>query len=114
MTIPSWSYVLPLIVINVCASLLLKVGAGDKPAWLLLNILSWRSFLGLACFGLGGLAYAFVLRYVALSVAQAILTSQYAFTVLGAWLLLHEQIDSLQWLGFILIGLGITLVVWRL
>ena len=114
MSLPTWTYVLPLIAVNVCASLLLKVGAGDKPAWLLLNILSWRSFLGLACFGLGGLAYAIVLRHVALSVAQALLTSQYAFTVLGAWLLLHERIDPLQWLGFLFIGVGIVLVVWRL
>ncbi|MBQ3059253.1 MAG: EamA family transporter [Desulfovibrio sp.] len=114
MSVPAWTYVLPLIAINVCASLLLKVGAADKPAWLLLHILSWRSFLGLACFGLGGLAYAIVLRYVALSVAQALLTSQYAFTVLGAWLLLHEHIDAVQWVGFVLIGLGIGLVVWRL
>ena len=79
----------------------------------MLGLLSWRSFLGLACFGLGGLAYAYMLRYVSLSVAQAVLSSQYIFTVLGAWLLLHERIDTVQAGGFVLVALGIALIVSR-
>ena len=113
MSIPHWLFMLPVVAVNVCASLLLKVGAADRPAALLLGLLSWRSFLGLACFGLGGLAYAWLLRYVPLGVAQAVLASQYIFTVTGAWLLLHESIDGVQLLGFLFVGLGIALVVSR-
>lgn len=113
MNLPSWLLLLPLIATNVCASLLLKIGAADKCAPFLLNMLSWRSFLGLCCFGIGGLGYAWVLRYVQLSVAQAVLASQYVFTVLGACFLLHESIDIFQGIGFILIGIGIILVVCR-
>lgn len=113
MTIPHWLYMLPVVMFNVCASLLLKLGASDRPAPLLLNMLSWRSFLGLACFGVGALAYAWILRYVPLSVAQAVAASQYIFTVTGAWLLLHESIDGVQLVGFVLVGLGIALVVSR-
>lgn len=113
MAIPHWIYLLPVIAVNVCASLLLKMGASDPPVPILLNFLSWRSFFGLFCFGVGGLAYAWVLRYVPLGVAQAVLASQYIFTVTGAWLLLHENISGMQLLGFIFVGVGIALVVSR-
>lgn len=113
MTIPHWFFMLPVVAMNVCASLLLKLGAADRPAALLLGLLSWRSFLGLACFGVGGLTYAWLLRYVPLGVAQAVLSSQYIFTVTGAWLLLHESIDGVQLLGFLFVGIGIALVVSR-
>lgn len=104
---------LPVAAVNVCASLLLKAGASDPRVPLLLNFLSWRSFGGLCCFGIGGLAYAWLLRYVPLGVAQAVLASQYIFTVLGAWLILHEHIDRIQFAGFIFVGIGIALVISR-
>lgn len=110
---PTWLYLVPIIIINVCASLLLKIGAGCPATPWLLNFLSWRSFFGLACFGIGGLAYAWALRFVPLGVAQAVLCSQYVFTVLGAWLLLHEHIDGIQAIGFCLVGIGVVLVVTR-
>lgn len=104
---------LPVIAINVCANLLLKSGASDRASPLLFHVLSLRSFAGLFCFGVGGIAYAWLLKYVPLSVAQAVLASQYIFTIFGAWALLREQIDFTQLCGFILIGLGIALVVSR-
>lgn len=112
-TIPHWIFILPVVAINVCANLLLKAGAMEPASPLLLNFLGLRSFLGLICFGLGGLAYAWLLRYVPLGVAQAVLSSQYIITILGAWLLFHESIDLLQMIGFILIAVGILLVVYR-
>lgn len=113
MSVPHWIFMLPVVAINVCASLLLKIGASEPAAPILLNFLSWRSFCGLMCFGFGGLAYAWLLRYVPLGVAQAVLSSQYIFTILGAWFLLHEQVDAIQIIGFILVGVGIALVVSR-
>lgn len=113
MSIPHWLYMLPVVAINVCASLLLKIGASDEPTPLLLNLLSYKSFFGLCCFGLGGLAYAWFLRWVPLSVAQAVLSSQYIFTILGAWIILRESIDPAQWVGFVLAGVGIGIVVSR-
>lgn len=108
---PGWLLLFPIVLINVCASLLLKTGANLEKAPLLLNLLSWRSFFGLACFGLGGLAYAWILRIVPLGIAQAVLASQYVFTVLAAWALLHERISAGQWLGFLLIACGLALVL---
>lgn len=113
MSVPHWLYMMPVAFINVCASLLLKAGASDRPAALLLNFLSWRSFAGLFCFGLGGLAYAWLLKYVPLNVAQAVLSSQYILTILGAWLILNENMTGLQIVGFIFVGIGIALVVIR-
>ncbi len=110
---PYWLYMLPVVAVNVCASLLPKTGAGQSPAPLLCNFMSWLSFLGLCCFGLGGLAYAWLLRFVPLGVAQAVLASQYVFTVLGAHFLLHERMDGVQIAGFVLIGIGIACVVSR-
>lgn len=108
---PHWFCMLPVVCVNVCASLLLKTGAGDPPAPLLLHLMSLRSLAGLMCFGLGGVAYAWLLRFVPLSIAQAVLSTQYIFTVLGAWLLLHESISHTQWAGFILVAVGLSLVV---
>lgn len=113
MNIPPWLYMLPVAAVNVCASLLLKAGASDRTTAFLLNLISWRSFAGLCCFGIGGLAYAWLLKYVPLGVAQAVLSSQYIFTILGAWLILHENMTSLQVVGFIFVGIGIALVVMR-
>lgn len=104
---------LPVVALNVCANFLLKAGAGDQPSPWLLNILSLRSFSGLFCFGLGGIAYAFLLRYVPLGIAQAVLASQYIFTVVGSWLLFNENFDFTQVIGFILVGIGICLIVTR-
>lgn len=111
MNIPHWLYMLPVAALNVCANLLLKAGASDRPAALLLSLLSWRSFSGLLCFGFGGLAYAWLLKYVPLGVAQAVLASQYIFTIIGAWLILHEHMTPLQITGFVFVGVGIALVV---
>lgn len=108
-----WFCMLPVVAINVCASLLLKIGAGRPATPILLNFISWQSVAGLCCFGIGGLAYAWLLRFVPLGVAQAVLASQYIFTVLGACFLLHEKVDGVQIAGFALVGIGIGLVVSR-
>lgn len=113
MTIPHWLYMLPVVAINVCANLLLKIGASEPASPLLLHVLSLRSFCGLLCFGFGGVAYAWLLRFVPLGVAQAVLASQYIFTILGAWLLLKEHVDGVQLIGFLLVAIGIGLVVSR-
>lgn len=113
LNIPAWIYIIPIVFINVLAGLLLKSGAMQPNHPIFLNLLSIRSFLGLLCFGLGGLAYAWALRYVPLSIAQAILASQYVFVLLGAWLIFQEPIDSIQFAGFIFVGIGIALIISR-
>lgn len=110
---PSWVYIIPIVFINVLAGLLLKSGAMQPNHAIFLNLLSIRSFFGLFCFGLGGLAYAWALRYVPLGIAQAILASQYVFVILGAWLIFDESIDSVQLAGFIFVGIGIALIISR-
>lgn len=60
---------------NTFANILLKSGAQLPPTPWLLHIMSWRSFLGLAVFGIGGVIYAAALRHVSLGVAQSVLVS---------------------------------------
>lgn len=110
---PHWLYLLPIIFINVTASLLLKSGANAERLPLFFNFISFKSFLGLMCFGFGGLAYAWILRFVPLNIAQAVLSSQYIFTLLGAYFILNESFDRIQGIGFVIIAFGIALVVSR-
>jgi DME family drug/metabolite transporter len=100
-----------MILLNVGANLMLKVGAMAPPAQrALLGVLSWQSAIGLALFGVGGVIYAFVLRSVPLYVTQAFAAAQYIVVMMAASLLLREGISLISWLGIGCIAVGILLV----
>jgi len=80
----------------------------------------WRGFLAWQIIGnLAGLGSVLtitgLLRFLPLSVVFPVTTG---FAVIGiqvfaAWLLFHESISSTQWLGTVLVVLGIVLIARR-
>ena len=101
------------VVCNTCANILLKSGARLPSAPWLLHVMSWRSFLGLAVFGLGGVVYAVALRRVSLGVAQSVLVLQYVGILLCSWFFFNETFSPRQLAGCVLIIAGVVLMVQR-
>lgn len=100
-----------MIVLTVSANLMLKIGAMAPPAQrVVIGLLSWQSLFGLALFGLAGIIYAFVLRFLPLYVAQAFASVQYVAVVLAASFILREAISPTCWLGIACIAVGIAVV----
>jgi drug/metabolite transporter (DMT)-like permease len=95
---------------SVVANLFLKVGSADAPARLLLGFMSWRSFIGLCFFGVGGLAYSYAMRLVPLNVAQSVMSIQYITIILASAFILGEVITPMRILGIALIASGVLCV----
>lgn len=95
---------------NSAANLLLKVGATQDRQWFF-GILGWRSIIGIGCFGVAILAYAWALRYVPLNRAQHFIVLQYPVVILLSALILGEKIGPMQVLGLALIVVGMILAL---
>ncbi|MCI7569093.1 MAG: DMT family transporter [Desulfovibrio sp.] len=111
-----WTHLALLLVCVACntfANILLKSGALLTPTPWLLHIMSWRSFLGLAVFGIGGIIYAAALRQVSLGVAQSVLVLQYAGILFCSWLFFGEAFSARQLAGCALIIAGMLLMIQR-
>lgn len=93
------------------ANIMLKIGA-TAPATerVFFGLLGWKSALGLALFGCGGLIYAVLLRWIPLNVAQSFTAAQFVGVVAAASLMLSEPISPTRWIGILCIGVGILLV----
>ena len=98
------------IINSVIANLLLKMGGNDPRSPILLNFLSWRSFLGLCFFGVGGLAYSWAVRLVPLYVAQSIMSIQYLLIMAASVALLGESMTPLRFIGVLLIAGGVFVI----
>jgi len=80
---------------------------GDSlPGWGTLLLLGIGPTLG--GFGL----YTLSLHHLTPTVANLIATLEPAFTAIWAYILLHERFDSVQWMGSILILIGVILLRW--
>lgn len=100
-----------IVLCTVCGNLLLKAGAMVPPAdRVILGTLSTQSLAGLALFGIGGLAYAVLLRAVPLNVAQVMVSTQSVGVILMANLVLGEPISGVRWAGIACTMLGVVLV----
>jgi len=96
---------------TVIANLLLKLGASAPPAErMFFGVFGWKSAVGLAVFGCGGVLYAVLLRWTSLNLAQVFASAQFVGVILGASLLLGEPISAARWIGIAFISLGIVLV----
>ena len=96
---------------TVGANLLLKAGAmAPASSRVLFGVLGWTSVAGLALFGVGGLAYAVLLRFVPLNVAQVFTATQFIGVILAAWLVLGEPISGARWLGIGCTLAGVAIV----
>ena len=68
---------------------------------------------GLACYGLGALAYILLLTRVKLSVAGPSVSLVYVFSVLLGFFIFKEPIPVTRLVGLSLIISGVILVVWQ-
>ena len=104
-----------MIAFTVVANLLLKAGAtaaSSSGASVLMTFLNWRTIAGLASFGVAGLLYAVVLRWLPLNVAQSFAAAQFVAVILASLLVLGERATTMQLAGIFLIALGIAFVGW--
>lgn len=69
--------------------------------------------LGLACYGLGAVAYIMLLTRVKLSVAAPAVAMVYVFTVLMGYFLFREPIPMTRVVGMGFIVCGVLLVLWQ-
>jgi drug/metabolite transporter (DMT)-like permease len=69
--------------------------------------------IGLACYGMGALAYILLLTRVKLSVAGPSVALVYVFSVLMGYFLFHETIPATRVFGLGFIVTGVVLVLWQ-
>lgn len=108
MTIAVW-FVL-MITGTVTGNLLMKIGANATPSPLLLNLVSWKTVAGIAAFGLAGVIYAWVLKYLPLNVANSLAAAQFVSVIITSAVVLSEPIPAPRWIGIGLIVAGILVV----
>jgi drug/metabolite transporter (DMT)-like permease len=101
-----------MIICTVVANLLLKTGAAMSSSGHFTALINWRVVAGLGTFGLAGILYAVVLRWLPLNVAISFAAAQYVGVLVASWLVLRESIAAPQWLGVVLIASGIVVIGW--
>jgi small multidrug resistance pump len=107
-------YLLVVILLNVCANLLMRLGAStESQAGTLHALLNWKSVTGVVCFGTAAIFYLLLLRKTPLSLAQGFIAIQFLLTVVASQFFLGEKLDTFQWVAILLIASGITLLGWR-
>jgi drug/metabolite transporter (DMT)-like permease len=103
------------VVFSAAASVFLKIGVEAIQdtvtiSAVIYNPMIWVGgvFYASAFFG-----YIYVLRLVPLSLAQPVITCGVsALTVLAALLLFREQIAMVNWIGMLLVFVGLSLLFW--
>lgn len=104
--------------LNSVANILLKLGAirGLSLSGGLFSIIeaNWQFLLGLSIFALNVIFYFLALRALPLSVAYPVMVVM-GFLIVNSYalLMLHEPITAGQYIGYVLIVVGLTLVVAR-
>ncbi len=107
------------IVLNALANIFMKMGMNKvggldmRPplSWFLNMLANPFILMGLFCFGLGLVAYNYVLSQINLSIAYPIMTSiGYCIVIVVSWLFLQEKIVPVQVFGFSLIIAGVWMV----
>lgn len=96
--------------LTVAANLFLKKGANEPSSTLVFGFIGWKTLAGWVAFGLALIAYTLLLRYVPLHFAASITSAKFIGVVLAAWFILNERIAGQQWIGIILIAVGITVI----
>jgi drug/metabolite transporter (DMT)-like permease len=82
--------------------------------WLGNSVSAWGVLVFLAiALTLGGFGlYTLSLRYLAPTVANLIATLEPALTSIWAYFLLREQLNSIQWIGSVMVFTGVILLRW--
>jgi small multidrug resistance pump len=110
--------------LNAAANLMLKVGAGrfsadgltDNPGLRSLSATvahNWVLIVGLCCFAVNVLFYAYAIRasFLPVSMAYPIMVGGgFAIIASVAWWFLGERMSVMQWVGVVMILVGVVLV----
>jgi len=112
-----WIVLITAVVLNALANILIKTAMlGSNKEQNIINILraKWLSLPmlgGILSFALALIAYSYILSKMNLSIAYPIMTSTgFIIVILASYVFFHEQITTLQIIGFILMLLGVWMV----
>ncbi len=73
-------------------------------------LVDWRAWTAVACTGSVVVLWLKVLAGAPLSIVYPMISISYAFGLLGAWLLLGEDVSLSRWVGVLLICAGCWLI----
>ncbi|MFN6484063.1 MULTISPECIES: EamA family transporter [unclassified Nostoc] len=90
-----------------------RVHIGNAVSHILSIITTPELVLGLACYGLGALAYIMLLTRVSLSIAGPSISLVYVFSVLLGYFIFRETISVTRLIGLSFIVGGVILVIWQ-
>lgn len=90
-----------------------RVHIGNAVSHILSIITIPEIVLGLACYGLGALAYIMLLTRVSLSIAGPSISLVYVFSVLLGYFIFRETIPVTRLIGLSFIVCGVILVIWQ-
>lgn len=90
-----------------------RVNIGNTVSHILSIVTTPELLTGLACYGLGALAYILLLTRVNLSVAGPSVSLVYVFSVLLGYFIFNEPIPVTRLVGLSLIISGVILVIWQ-
>src|SRR5689334_5675535 len=104
-------------VFGTASEIFLKIGADETAdhsimlPWLGLSGLeSWKVWVGIVFTILSFLAWIRAVQFVPLSIAFTFSNVIHVFIPLSCWLVLHETITPLRWLGIVLVIIGLAVI----
>lgn len=121
MTLPELGLFFISILTSVAGQFLLKAGAlklgkvntSNLSSHVLGILITPELVAGLACYGLGAIAYIMLLTRVKLSIAGPAVALVYVFSVLLGYFMFQEPIPLSRVVGLGLITGGVMLVIWK-
>ncbi len=99
------------IIANVLGNIFMKLGSSvDAKHAHIFGLFGWQSLLGIGFFASGVIFYGFALKVLPLYMVQAVVILQFVGVVLAAAILFREAIEVHQWIGIVLIIIGLAFV----
>ena len=108
----AWVELALVVILGTAGQLALKYSLrrdGRNRTWLRM-LVSSPMLIWLLCYAVTAVLWLLTLRSIPLSQAFPILGLQFALIPLAAWRLLHEHMTPTQWIGVVVIVLGVALV----
>lgn len=98
------------------SELLMKKGASALPAgtvgWFGIGALaSWWTWAGIVTYVLSFISWIYVLRFVPLGIAFALISVVHIMIPIGAWIFLHETVSIRRWIGIGMVFCGLLLIL---
>ena len=90
-----------------------KKGSGILVFSIQAFLTNYHLIFGVILYSLSTLVYLYALRGERLSIIYPIIATSYIWTTIFAKIFLNEPVDMVNWIGIILILLGVTIISWR-